>query len=118
MPNTVLLVGAGITQIKAGTHTFSSVMACNGDDLRDQMYIMYVLCFIMKIIKRNIVMKKVVPIVLAVVLNVVLLVSVILFVCVYIIPSCSVVQSQENSPETFITSSQSPNGEYNLLFHL
>ena len=59
-------------------------------------------------------MKKVVPIVLAVVLNVVLLVLAILFVFLCIVPFLGIVKSQENSPETFITSSQSPDGEYIL----
>lgn len=40
-PDSVLLVGAGVAQIMAGTSNFSFVMASNGDDLRDQMYIMY-----------------------------------------------------------------------------
>lgn len=59
-------------------------------------------------------MKKVVPIVLAVVLNVVLLVLAILFVFLCIVPFLGIMKSQENSPETFITSSQSPDGEYIL----
>jgi len=37
----VLLVGAGFAQIKTGTSNFSFIMASNGDDLRNQMYIMY-----------------------------------------------------------------------------
>lgn len=41
LPDSVLLVGAGVAQIMAGTSNFSFVMASNGDDLRDQMYIMY-----------------------------------------------------------------------------
>ena len=41
LPDSVLLVGAGFAQIKAGTSNFSFIMASNGDDLRDQMYIMY-----------------------------------------------------------------------------
>ena len=40
-PSPVLLAGAGYAQIKAGTSNFSFIMASNGDDLRDQMYIMY-----------------------------------------------------------------------------
>ena len=41
LPDSVLLAGAGFAQIKAGTSNFSFIMASNGDDLRDQMYIMY-----------------------------------------------------------------------------
>ncbi len=41
LPDTVLLMGAGYAQIKAGTATFDSVMASYGDDLRDQKYILY-----------------------------------------------------------------------------
>ena len=41
LPDSVLLVGAGIAQIKAGTSNFSYIMASNGDDLRDQYYIVY-----------------------------------------------------------------------------
>ena len=41
LPDSVLLVGAGVAQIMAGTSNFSFIMASNGDDLRDQMYIMY-----------------------------------------------------------------------------
>ena len=41
LPDSVLLAGAGFAQIKAGTSNFSFVMASNGDDLRDQIYIMY-----------------------------------------------------------------------------
>ena len=41
LPDSVLLAGAGFAQIKAGTSKFSFIMASNGDDLRDQMYIMY-----------------------------------------------------------------------------
>ncbi len=37
----VLLTGAGVAQIMAGTSCFSYVMVSSGDDLRDQMYIMY-----------------------------------------------------------------------------
>ena len=41
LPDSVLLAGAGIAQILAGTSNFSFVMASNGDDPRDQMYIKY-----------------------------------------------------------------------------
>lgn len=41
LPDSVLLLGAGFAQIKAGTSNFSFIMASNGDDLRDQIYIMY-----------------------------------------------------------------------------
>ena len=41
LPNSVLLLGAGFAQIKAGTSNFSFIMTSNGDDLRDQIYIMY-----------------------------------------------------------------------------
>ena len=41
LPDSVLLAGAGFAQIKAGTSNFSFIMVSNGDDLRDQMYIMY-----------------------------------------------------------------------------
>ena len=41
LPDSVLLSGAGVAQILAGTSNFSFVMASNGDDLRDQMFIMY-----------------------------------------------------------------------------
>ena len=41
LPDSILLAGAGVAQIMAGTSNFSFVMASNGDDLRDQMYIMY-----------------------------------------------------------------------------
>ncbi len=41
LPESVLLSGAGFAQIMAGTSTFSFVMASNGDDLRDQMFIRY-----------------------------------------------------------------------------
>ena len=41
LPDSVLLVGAGVAQIMAGTSNFSFIMTSNGDDLRDQMYIMY-----------------------------------------------------------------------------
>ena len=41
LPDSVLLAGAGFAQIKAGTSNFSFIMASNGDDLRDQIYIMY-----------------------------------------------------------------------------
>ena len=41
LPTSVLLLGAGVAQMIAGTSNFSSFMASNGDDLRDQMYIMY-----------------------------------------------------------------------------
>ena len=41
LPDSVLLAGAGFAQIKAGTSNLSFIMASNGDDLHDQMYIMY-----------------------------------------------------------------------------
>lgn len=41
LPDPVLLAGAGVAQIMAGTSNFSFIMASNGDDLRDQMYIMH-----------------------------------------------------------------------------
>ena len=41
LPDSVLLIGAGVAQILAGTSNFSFIMASNGDDLRDQIYIMY-----------------------------------------------------------------------------
>ena len=41
LPDSVLLLGAGFAQMMAGTSNFSFVMASNGDDLRDQIYIMY-----------------------------------------------------------------------------
>ncbi len=41
LPTSVLLAGAGYAQIRAGTSNFSFIMASNGDDPRDQMYIMY-----------------------------------------------------------------------------
>ena len=41
LPDWVLLAGAGVAQMLAGTSNFSFVMASNGDDLRDQMYILY-----------------------------------------------------------------------------
>ena len=41
IPAPVLLLGAGYAQIRAGSHTFASIMVSNGDDLRDQLYIMY-----------------------------------------------------------------------------
>ena len=41
LPDSILLAGAGVAQIMAGTSNFSFVMASNGDDLRDQMYILY-----------------------------------------------------------------------------
>ena len=41
LPDWVLLAGAGVAQILAGTSNFSFIMASNGDDLRDQMYILY-----------------------------------------------------------------------------
>ena len=41
LPTQILLIGAGVAQIRAGTSKFSFVMASNGDDLRDQIYIMY-----------------------------------------------------------------------------
>ena len=41
LPDSVLLAGAGVAQIKAGTSNLSYIIASNGDDLRDQMYIMY-----------------------------------------------------------------------------
>lgn len=41
LPDWVLLMGAGAAQIMAGTSNFSFVFASFGDDLRDQVYIMY-----------------------------------------------------------------------------
>ena len=41
LPDSVLLAGAGVAQIMAGTSNFSCILVSNGDDLRDQMYIMY-----------------------------------------------------------------------------
>ena len=41
LPNSVLLLGAGVAQIKAGTSTIPGVLVSNGDDLRDQLNIMY-----------------------------------------------------------------------------
>lgn len=41
LPDGILLAGAGCAQILAGTSTFSFLVVSNGDDLRDQMYIMY-----------------------------------------------------------------------------
>ena len=41
LPDSVLLAGAGVAQIIAGTSTFPSVMTCYGDDLRDHIYIIY-----------------------------------------------------------------------------
>lgn len=41
LPDSVLLAGAGAAQIMAGTSNFSYIIVSNGDDLRDQIYIMY-----------------------------------------------------------------------------
>ena len=41
LPDWVLLSGAGVAQMMAGTSNFSFIIASNGDDLRDQMFIMY-----------------------------------------------------------------------------
>ncbi len=41
LPDSVLLSGAGFAQIMSGEYTFWFVMVSNGDDLRDQLYIMY-----------------------------------------------------------------------------
>lgn len=41
LPDSILLAGAGVAQIKAGNSNFMSIIASNGDDLRDQMYISY-----------------------------------------------------------------------------
>lgn len=41
LPDWALLACAGVAQILAGTSNFSFVMASNGDDLRNQMYILY-----------------------------------------------------------------------------
>jgi hypothetical protein len=41
LPDAVLLAGAGVAQIMAGTSNFSFFMVSNGDDLRDQMFIRY-----------------------------------------------------------------------------
>ena len=41
IPAPILLLGAGYAQVRAGTSSFASVMASNGDDLRDQLFIMY-----------------------------------------------------------------------------
>ncbi len=41
LPDSILLMGAGVAQIIAGTSSFSSIMASNGDDLRDQVFIIY-----------------------------------------------------------------------------
>ncbi|MEG1835497.1 MAG: polymorphic toxin type 44 domain-containing protein [Oscillospiraceae bacterium] len=41
IPDSILLKGAGLAQIKAGTSKLSFLLASNGDDMRDQIYIMY-----------------------------------------------------------------------------
>lgn len=41
IPTPVLLIGAGVAQILAGTTTTTFVLASNGDDFRDQLFIIY-----------------------------------------------------------------------------
>ena len=41
LPDHLILLGAGAAQLKAGTSTFPFILASNGDDMRDQLYILY-----------------------------------------------------------------------------
>lgn len=59
-------------------------------------------------------MKKTIMITLSVVSSVALIVLLALFARIYIIPVLNIEQSQINNPETFLMSSQSPDGKYNL----
>ena len=59
-------------------------------------------------------MKKTIVIILSIISSVVLIVLLALFVRIYIIPVLNIGESQTNDPETFLMTSQSPDGKYNL----
>ena len=59
-------------------------------------------------------MKRTIVIILSIISSVVLIVLLALFVRIYIIPVLNIGESQTNDPETFLMTSQSPDGKYNL----
>ena len=68
----------------------------------------------MKIIKGGIMMKRTVVIVLSIISSVVLIVLFALCIRIYIIPILNIGNSQTNSTETYLKTSQSPDGQYVL----
>ncbi len=59
-------------------------------------------------------MKRTIVIVLSMISSVVLIILLALFICTYIIPIFNIGNSQTSNQETFLMSSQSPDGKYNL----
>ena len=59
-------------------------------------------------------MKRTIVIILSIISSVVLIVLLALFIRIYIIPVLNIGESQTNNPETFLMTSQSPDGKYNL----
>lgn len=59
-------------------------------------------------------MKKTIVIVLSIILSFVLILLIALFIHTYIIPILNIVNSQASTRETFLMSSRSPDGKYNL----
>ena len=72
------------------------------------------LSFITKSIKGVLTMKKTVITIISIILGIVLVFSLAMLIRNYIVPVLTIANSQKNVQETFLYSSESPDGKYNL----
>ena len=72
------------------------------------------LSFITKSIKGVLTMKKTVITIISIILGIALVFSLAMLIRNYIVPVLTIANSQKNVQETFLCSSESPDGKYNL----